>query len=145
MAAGGGGGDSSFDAVLRHLRALAAPCEPPVGVGSFLLLYASEREVVVWYCPVREEHVEREVAIPCAPLLAAWAALKTGERLDEPTLVEIGGNHAMGRWLLALLAQLPGVHVLEGEPVALLRQPDVPDVSVRAARAPGTLRRKRSQ
>ncbi|WIG61774.1 MAG: hypothetical protein OJF49_004522 [Ktedonobacterales bacterium] len=142
MAGGGSGDSSSFDAVLRHLRGLAAPCEPPVGVGSFLLLYASEREVVVWYCPVREEHIEREVVIPCAPLLAAWAALETGERLDEPTLVEIGGSHAMGRWLLALLAQLPGVHVLEGEAVTLLRQPGIPEASAQTATAPKAARRK---
>lgn len=142
MAGGGSGDDFSFDAVLRHLRALAAPCEPPVGVGSFLLLYASEREVVVWYCPVREEHVEGEVAIPCAPLMTAWTALETGEKLDEPALAQIGGNLATGRWLLALLAQLPGIHALEGEPVTLLRQPDAPDMPARVARTPRAARRK---
>src|SRR5215472_2097530 len=97
------------DGLLARLRTLAAPCEPPIGVGAFDVLYASAREVVVWYSPARAEHHAGEVAIPTARLAAAWAALTAGGALDEAELERLGGGAAGGRWLLAILAQLPGV------------------------------------
>jgi hypothetical protein len=119
----GTGGAAGFESVLRTLRRLPSPCEPPVGVGSFDLLYANEREVVVWYSPAREGHLPGEVAISCARLAAAWAALTAGEAMDEDALVAYGGGLGGGRWLLALLAQLPGVRLRE-EPLALLWDPE---------------------
>jgi hypothetical protein len=107
-----------FDRVLEWLRALAWPCAPPIGVGEFEILYASAAEIVVWYSPAREGHRPGEVAIPCARLAVAWEALRAGSVLDEPALVELGGNPAIGRWLLALLALLPGMRVLP-DPLAL--------------------------
>ena len=107
-----------FSGVLRYLRGLGAPCEPPIGVGSFLLLYASEREVVVWYSPARDQHREGEVAIPCARIANAWRALTAGDVLDETALESYGEGPGGGRWLLALLAQLPGV-VVCADPLAL--------------------------
>jgi len=125
MASGDAGRDAGIDAdgarfedVLRHLRGLAASCEPPIGVGSFDLLYASEAEIVVWYAPVREHQRPGEVVIPSARLAAAWRALTSDETLDEAALEAYGGGLALGRWLLALLAQLPGVRV-SSEPLAL--------------------------
>jgi len=118
----GDAGPQDFDGILRHLRRLAAPCEPPVGVGSFELLYASEREVVVWYSPARDYQQQGEVAIPCARLAAAWAALAAGESLDAAALEARGGGVGGGRWLLALLAQLPGVRVRE-EPLTVVWDP----------------------
>jgi hypothetical protein len=112
-----------FAGVLRHLRGLGAPCEPPIGVGSFLLLYASEREVVVWYSPAREQHREGEVAIPSARIAAAWQALTSGAILDERALEDYGQGPAGGRWLLALLAQIPGVAV-RADPLALAWEPE---------------------
>jgi hypothetical protein len=111
-----------FNTVLRHLRGLAAPCTPPIGVGSFLVLYASEREVVVWYSPVRDGHREGEVAIPCARLIAAWEALLAGQTLDESALEALYSSAAGARWLLAILAQLPGVAV-QAEPFAVTWKP----------------------
>jgi hypothetical protein len=108
----------ALEAALRSLRAIALPCEPPVGVGSFDVLYAGAREVVVWYSPARPEHRAGEVAIPTARLAAAWGALVSGEALDEVALERLGNGTAGGRWLLALLAQLPGVRV-RAEPLAL--------------------------
>ena len=133
------------DGMLRRLRALAAPCEPPVGVGAFDVLYANAREVVVWYSPARAEHRAGEVVIATARLAAAWAALTTGSSLDETELARLGDGAAGGRWLLAILAQLPGVTVRE-EPLALAwLPPDVPhsgdgDVAAR----PSLARRARS-
>ncbi len=121
-----------FEGVLRHLRGLASSCEPPVGVGSFDLLYASEREVVVWYSPARDHHQPGEVAIPCTRLAAAWAALASGQAVDEAALEAWGGGVAGGRWLLALLAQLPGVAVREN-PLALVWDPSRVTASVSAA------------
>jgi hypothetical protein len=115
-----------FEGVLRYLRGLGAPCEPPIGVGSFLLLYASDHEVVVWYSPAREAHREGEVAIPCSRLAAAWKALTAGEALDEAALERIGGNAIYGRWLLGLLAQIPGVSV-RIDPLTLLWSPPEPE------------------
>lgn len=120
------GGMLDFEGVLRYLRGLGAPCEPPIGVGSFVLLYASDHEVVVWYSPAREAHREGEVAIPCSRLAAAWQALTAGETLDEAALERIGGNAIYGRWLLGLLAQIPGVAV-RVDPLTLLWSPPEPD------------------
>lgn len=113
---------AGFADMLRHLRGLALPCFPPVGVGSFDVLYASEREVVVWYSPAREDHRSGEVTIPCPRLAVAWAALTGGESLDEAALERCGGSVAGGRWLLALLAQLPGVRV-QTNPLCLAWSP----------------------
>ena len=104
--------------ILRALRLLDRTCEPPIGVGAFEVLYASAVEVVVWYSPARPEHRSGEVAIPTAWLAAAWSALVGGARLEEPALEALGQGAAGGRWLLALLAQLPGV-VTRIEPLAL--------------------------
>ena len=119
MAGRGGDADGArFADVLRHLRGLASSCEPPIGVGSFDVLYASDAEIVVWYAPVRQHQQAAEVAIPAARLAAAWQVLMRGETLDEAALEAHGGGPALGRWLLALLAQLPGVRVCP-EPLAL--------------------------
>lgn len=107
-----------FASVLRHLRALAGPCAPPAGVGSFEPLYANEAEIVVWYSPAREAHIEGEVAIPCARLAAAWARLLAGERLAREALEADGDRPGRALWLLALLAQVPGVRVCP-DPLAL--------------------------
>lgn len=136
----GSGGDAAgarFADVLRHLRGLASSCEPPIGVGSFDVLYASDAEIVVWYAPVREHQQPGEVAIPAARLAAAWRALMRGEPLDEAALEAHGGGPALGRWLLALLAQLPGVRVCP-EPLALDWSPptDIPLVPVAVPAAP---------
>jgi hypothetical protein len=112
------GAQSGVDAVLRVLRTLERSCEPPIGVGAFDVLYASAVEVVVWYSPARPEHRSGEVAIPTSWLAAAWAALVGGARLEEAALDELGQGSAGGRWLLAVLAQIPGV-VTRDEPVAL--------------------------
>src|SRR5690348_14762890 len=114
-----------FAGVLAYLRGLAIACEPPIGVGSFLVLYASAAEVVVWYSPARETHREGEVSIPCARLAAAWSALTAGATLDEPALERLGEGPAGGRWLLALLALLPGV-VVRDDPLTLAWQPPIP-------------------
>ncbi len=115
----------TLEDVLRDLRRCAESCEPPVGVGAFDVLYASAREVVVWYSPARPEHRPGEVAIPTAWLAAAWRALLRGEALDETALERLGESVAGGRWLLAVLAQLPGVRVRE-EPLALEWSPPAP-------------------
>ena len=128
--------------LLRYLRGLALPCEPPVGVGSFLLLYASEREVVVWYSPAREQHHEGEVTIPYHRLAAAWEALVAGQTLDEFALDTLGEGPAGGRWLLALLAQVPGVRV-QAQPLALAWFSDVPAESPAAPAKSGGSRRGR--
>jgi hypothetical protein len=104
--------------LLHALRLVEQTCEPPIGVGAFDVLYASAVEVVVWYSPARPDHRPGEVAIPTAWLAAAWAALIGGARLEEAALEELGQGVAGGRWLLAVLAQLPGV-VARYEPLAL--------------------------
>lgn len=109
---------TGVEGILRSLRALERTCEPPIGVGAFDVLYASAVEIVVWYSPTRPEHRSGEVAIPTAWLAAAWAALVAGVRLEEPALEELGQGVAGGRWLLALLAQIPGV-ATRIEPLAL--------------------------
>ncbi len=108
--------DAAFAALLRALRGLPGPCAPPVGAGEFDILYASEREVVVWYTPARDGVEQREVAIPGALLRAAWALALRGAPLDEAALRALAPGASGGRWLLALLAQVPGVETLR-EPV----------------------------
>jgi hypothetical protein len=126
-----------FEDVLAWLRGLAWPCAPPIGVGEFEVLYASAAEIVVWYSPAREGHRMGEVAIPCARLAAAWERLAAGGTLDEASLAELGAGLAGGRWLLAVLAQLPGARV-DPEPLALTWAPESEPVS-----APKIVRRKR--
>jgi hypothetical protein len=131
-----------FMGVLAHLRGLAVECEPPIGVGSFLVLYASAAEVVVWYSPARETHRAGEVSIPCARLVAAWSALTSGAVLDEPALERLGEGPAGGRWLLALLAQLPGA-VVRDDPLTLAWQSSIIPAPVTAVPTAHPSRRKR--
>ena len=100
-----------FESVLRYLRTLAEPCAPPAGAGGFDVLYASAREVVVWYSPARDGQLAREVAIPADALSAAWGTLCAGGLLDEIALADFGLGPAGIQWVLALLAQIPGVQV----------------------------------
>lgn len=108
-----------FDSVLRYLRTMAEPCAPPMGAGGFDVLYASQREVVVWYSPARDDQTAREIAIPAEVLSAAWQALCAGNLLDETALGALGLGSAGVRWVMALLAQVPGVQVRQ-EPLALV-------------------------
>ncbi len=101
--------DVAFAALLRALRTLPGPCAPPVGEGAFDILYASEREVVVWYEPARDGVEQREVTIPSGLVRAAWALALRGAPVDEAALRALAPGAAGGRWLLALLAQVPGV------------------------------------
>ncbi|MEO7000563.1 MAG: hypothetical protein ABI068_02005 [Ktedonobacterales bacterium] len=102
-----------FTTLLRHLRIVAPPCLPPLGSGSFDILYVCEREVAVWYTPTREGQEAREVIIPGALLLAAWRrfqqATQAALALDESDLCALAGGVYGGRWLASLLTQLPGV------------------------------------
>ncbi len=109
--------DAAFTALLGALRALTGPCAPPVGAGAFDILYASEREVVVWYEPARDGVEQREVAIPCVLLRAAWALTLRGAPVDEAALRALAPGAAGGRWLLALLAQVPGMETRREETV----------------------------
>ena len=129
-----------IDDLLRCLRALEGPCEPPIGVGAFDILYASAVEVVVWYSPARPEHYPGEVAIPTAWLAAAWALLVGGARLEETALAELGRGAAGGRWLLAVLAQLPDV-VARDEPLTL-EWSAPPETAGATARRPRSRRTK---
>jgi hypothetical protein len=124
-----------FDAVLRWLRTLEHPCAPPVGVGEFDVRFASGAEVVVWYTPARDGHRVGEVAIPTGALAAAWQALAEGGALDEGALAAIGGGVSVGRWLLAVLALVPGVRA-EGEPLCLRLEPAAPATRQRKRAAP---------
>lgn len=116
------GGPAEFEEVARRLRAIARTCEPPVGVGSFDVLYVNERELVVWYSPARDHQKPDEVAISCSAVRAAWSALVERGALDEAALLAIGQSQRTARWLLAILAQLPGVSFVE-EPLALRWRP----------------------
>ncbi|HEU5347540.1 MAG TPA: hypothetical protein VFU63_02890 [Ktedonobacterales bacterium] len=108
-----------FDSVLRYLRTLAEPCLPPMGVGGFDVLYASAREVVVWYSPARDGRIAGEVAIPAWALSAAWQSLSAGTLLDDGALADFGLRAGSRQWVMALLAQIPGVQVRQ-EPLALV-------------------------
>ncbi|HEU0025652.1 MAG TPA: hypothetical protein VFQ25_00930 [Ktedonobacterales bacterium] len=110
--------DAAFASLLRALRTIPGPCAPPVGAGAFDILYASEREVVVWYQPARDGVEQREVTIPGALLRAAWALTRRGEPVEEAALRALATGAAGGRWLLALLAQVPGIETRREEPVA---------------------------
>ncbi|MBF6590747.1 MAG: hypothetical protein IVW57_09490 [Ktedonobacterales bacterium] len=132
-----------FTLVLRYLRGLGEPCAPPVGVGSFDLLVVSEREVLVWYTPARAGHIAGERTIPTARLAAAWAALHTGEPLDEATLAQMGTDPAVGRWLLAILAQVPGVRVRTEAPLTLALEVVTPLLATTPASEPRAERRPR--
>jgi hypothetical protein len=112
------GGPAEFEEVARRLRAMATTCAPPVGVGSFDVLYVNERELVVWYSPSREHQRPGEVAIACSALRLAWEALLERGALDEAALLAIGQTNWTTRWLLAILAQLPGVSCV-AEPLTL--------------------------
>jgi hypothetical protein len=131
--------------VLACLRAVEWPCAPPIGVGEFDVLYVSEAEVVVWYTPAREGQRTGEVAIPCARIAAAWQRLCTGATLDEAALAETCGGEGVGRWVLALLALVPGVRVRQ-EPVALVwTAPElVVDAPVAVGGTKGRGRRRRA-
>ncbi len=107
-----------FESVLRYLRTLAEPCAPPMGAGGFDVLYASAREVVVWYSPARDGQLAREVVIPADVLAAAWQLLNAGNLLDEAALLALGLGSSGVQWVMALLAQIPGVQV-GLEPLAL--------------------------
>ncbi|HEX9037319.1 MAG TPA: hypothetical protein VF808_10055 [Ktedonobacterales bacterium] len=117
--------DMAFARLLRALRALPGPCEPPVGVGGFDILYASEREVVVWYAPARDGVEQREVAIPGGLVRAAWALTRRGAPVDEAALRALAASPGRGRWLLALLAQVPGVETRRGEAPTLVEDSPV--------------------
>jgi hypothetical protein len=104
--------------VLAVLRAVEWPCAPPIGAGEFEVLYVSAAEVVVWYTAVREGQRSGEVAIPCARIAAAWQRLAAGVALDEAALSEACGGAGVGRWVLALLALVPGACVA-ADPLAL--------------------------
>lgn len=105
------GDDAAFAELLRSLRAVPGPCAPPIGAGAFDILYASVREIVVWYSPAKDGAEQREVAIPARLARSAWAVLRRGEPVDEAALRELAAGAAGGRWLLALFAQLPTVEV----------------------------------
>ena len=117
--------DAAFAALLRALRAIPGPCAPPIGAGAFDILYASEREVVVWYAPARDGVEQREVAIPGALLRAAWALALRGEPVAEPALRALAPGAAGGRWLLSLLAQVPGMETRH-EPLVEEHGPEGP-------------------
>ncbi|MDE3228651.1 MAG: hypothetical protein KGO05_02120, partial [Chloroflexota bacterium] len=80
------GDDAAFAELLRCLRATPGPCAPPVGAGAFDILYASAREIVVWYMPAKDGAEQREVAIPARLARSAWAVLRRGEPVDEAAL-----------------------------------------------------------
>ncbi|HEV7129636.1 MAG TPA: hypothetical protein VGN32_19540 [Ktedonobacterales bacterium] len=134
-----------FEQMLAWLRGLAYPCAPPIGVGEFEVLYASASEVVVWYSPAREGHRAGEVVIPCARLAAAWEALVAGAALDEAALTALGEGIGGGRWLLAVLALVPGAQV-DVEPLRLVwSAPRDVTKGGRARRAAGVRTRRTPQ
>ena len=112
--------------VLACLRAIEWPCAPPIGVGEFDVLYVSEAEVVVWYTPARDGQRTGEVAIPCAGIAAAWQRLSAGAALDEALLSAVCGGAGVGRWVLALLALVPGASVRQ-DPLTLHWSPPAPE------------------
>ncbi|HEX2350308.1 MAG TPA: hypothetical protein VHI51_17870 [Ktedonobacterales bacterium] len=114
-ATGDDAADAAFAALLAALRALPGPCAPPVGEGAFDILYASAREIVVWFVSAKDGAAQREVAIPARLAREAWALIRQGAPVDEAMLRAIAAGAAGGRWLLALFAQLPGVEVREAE------------------------------
>jgi hypothetical protein len=103
--------DDAFAALLRMLRALPGPCAPPIGEGAFDILYASAREIVVWFVSAKDGIEQKEVAIPARLAQRAWKIMRRGEPVDEAKLRAIAAGASGGRWLLALFAQLPTVEV----------------------------------
>lgn len=103
----------AFTALLRALRALPGPCAPPVGSGAFDILYANEREIVVWHMPARDGLEQREVTIPARLARAAWDLIRRGAPVDELALRALAPGAAGARWLLCLLAQVPGVETIQ--------------------------------
>lgn len=108
-------GEVAFAALLASLRALPGPCAPPIGEGAFDILYASAREIVVWFVSARDGAAQKEVAIPARLAREAWALIRRGEPVSEAMLRAIAPGAAGGRWLLALFAQLPSVEVRAAE------------------------------
>ena len=128
--------DAAFAGLLRALRALPGPCEPPVGAGAFDILYACEREVVVWYVPARDgraDIAQREVSIPGGLVRAAWALTLRGAPVDEAALRALAASAGRGRWLLALLAQVPGVETRHAEAQEAQPIPEATDTQPDAA------------
>lgn len=103
--------EAAFAALLAALRVLPGPCAPPIGEGAFDILYASAREIVVWFVSARDGAAQKEVAIPARLAREAWALIRRGEPVSEAMLRAIAAGAAGGRWLLALFAQLPSVEV----------------------------------
>lgn len=127
--------EAAFEQVICYLRARAEACALPGGVGSFDVLYVNERELVVWLTPGREGQRVGEHAVPTDALALAWEALRAATVLDEPTAAELAGSRARGRWLLALLATLPGVRL--DEEALIVRYMD--DVATMPVSAPVTI------
>jgi hypothetical protein len=126
--------------VLAYLRSLADPCKPPIGAGTFLLLYASQVEVVVWFEPASDhQRAPGEVLIPADMLADAWEQLVTGRSLDLPALGRIAGGPAGAHWLLALLALLPDVSFSTKPPAVQLATPAKEAVGDRAREKPNSL------
>ena len=124
-------GEAAFAALLASLRALPGPCAPPIGEGAFDILYASAREIVVWFVSAKDGAAQKEVAIPARLAREAWALIRRGEPVSEATLRAIAAGAAGGRWLLALFAQLPSVEV---------RAADHDDAATGSAEPDGTRR-----
>lgn len=103
--------DAPLAALLSSLRALPGPCAPPIGEGAFDILYASAREIVVWFISAKDGVAQKEVAIPTRLAGEAWALLRRGDPVDEAALRAITSGASGASWLLALFAQLPSVEV----------------------------------
>ncbi|HZC04490.1 MAG TPA: hypothetical protein VE338_02535 [Ktedonobacterales bacterium] len=103
--------EASFAALLRSLRVVPGPCAPPIGEGAFDILYASAREIVVWFISAKDGAPQKEVAIPTRLAREAWEVIRRGEPVDAAMLRAIADGAAGGSWLLALFAQLPSIEV----------------------------------
>jgi hypothetical protein len=103
--------DAHFLALLRDLRAIPGPCAPPIGEGQFDILFASKREIVVWFVSAKDGVEQKEVAIPARMAREAWELLRRGNPVDEVALRAVSPGAGGARWLLALFAQLASVEV----------------------------------
>lgn len=103
--------DATLAAMLRSLRAVPGPCAPPIGEGVFDILYASAREIVVWFASAKDGVGQKEVAIPTRLAREAWEIILRGEPVDAAALRAIAAGASGGSWLLALFAQLPSIEV----------------------------------
>ena len=103
--------DAALATLLRSLRAIPGPCAPPIGEGAFDILYASAREIVVWFVSAKDGVEQKEVAIPTRLAREAWEVIQRGEPVDAAALRAIAAGASGGSWLLALFAQLPSVEV----------------------------------